>query len=141
MKRFVLVGALISVVFLAGCYSVSVGTKAAGVPGRNPDYEKWQTLLIYGLVPIATHHKISDICQDGVEAVRTYHSFLNGLVAALTFSIYTPVTLQVWCKGGKTVELEMDPAVLHNLRANLSPEDYEHLMKDIKEYRNLAELQ
>jgi hypothetical protein len=36
-------------------------------------------------------------CPNGVARVETQHSFLNGLAAALTFSIYTPMTITVQC--------------------------------------------
>ena len=131
MRKLLLISIVLAGFALSSCYQVSVGTKRAGVPSRNPDYESWQTLLIYGLVPISTHHKINDICANGVEAVKTYMSFLNGLVGFLTMEIYTPVTLQVWCKGGKTVQLQMDPNTPQMLKKNLSEKDYNLLMSDI----------
>ena len=39
-------------------------------------------------------------CPNGVARVETQHSFLNSLVAAITFSIYTPMTITVQCAAG-----------------------------------------
>jgi hypothetical protein len=37
--------------------------------------------------------------------VETEHSFLNGLVGALTLGIYTPMHLTVTCASGATAEV------------------------------------
>ncbi|NNK65052.1 MAG: hypothetical protein HKO98_17750, partial [Gemmatimonadetes bacterium] len=38
--------------------------------------------------------------------VETQHSFLNGLVAGLTFGIFTPMTITVTCGAGEEQDLQ-----------------------------------
>jgi hypothetical protein len=42
----------------------------------------------------------ADDCPSGVAQVETQHSFLNGLAAAITFGIYTPLQINVTCASG-----------------------------------------
>jgi len=77
----------------ASCYSYTtvVGKGAQG----NTKVSKWNHYVIDGLVPV----DISDAKEmaDGAKnyTVKTELSFVNGLVAALTFGIYTPTTTTV----------------------------------------------
>jgi Bor protein len=83
---------------LSGCYRVTVLTGAPEAP--TPAIDKpWQNSFVIGLVPppeVDTQSK----CPQGVAKVQTEHSFLNGLVAALTWSIYTPIHVTVTCATG-----------------------------------------
>lgn len=78
---------------LTSCYSYTsvVGSGAQG----NSQTTKWNHYVIYGLAPVG----VSDSKQmaDGAQnyTVHTRHSFVNGLVSALTFGIYTPTTTTV----------------------------------------------
>jgi hypothetical protein len=82
-----------SAMLLTSCYSYTsvVGNGAQG----NSQTTKWNHYVVYGLAPVG----VSDSKQmaDGAEnyTVHTQHSFVNGLVAALTFGIYTPTTTTV----------------------------------------------
>lgn len=86
--------ALAVTMLLAGCYHATVDT------GRTPSTQtledRWADSWVYGLVPpdaVATMER----CPDGVARVETRLSFLNQLVAALTFGIYTPMEIVVTC--------------------------------------------
>lgn len=78
---------------LTSCYSYTsvVGSGAQG----NSQTTKWNHYVVYGLAPVG----VSDSKQmaDGAEnyTVHTRHSFVNGLVSALTFGIYTPTITTV----------------------------------------------
>jgi hypothetical protein len=80
-------------IMMTSCYSYTsvVGKGAQG----NSQVTKWNHYLIDGLAPVA----VSDSKQmaDGAEnyTVYTRHTFVNGLVAALTWGIYTPSTTTV----------------------------------------------
>ena len=82
-----------SSMLLASCYSYTsvVGKGAQG----NSQTTKWNNYVIYGLAPVG----VSDSKQmaDGATdyTVFTRHSFVNGLIAAVTFGIYTPTTTTV----------------------------------------------
>lgn len=82
-----------SSMLLTSCYSYTsvVGSGAQG----NSQTTKWNHYVIYGLAPVG----VSDSKQmaDGAEnyTVHTRQSFLNGLVSAITFGIYSPTTTTV----------------------------------------------
>ena len=72
-------------------YTSVVGKGAQG----NSQTTEWNHYVIYGLAPVG----VSDSKQmaDGAEnySVHTRQSFVNGLVSAITFGIYTPTTTTV----------------------------------------------
>ena len=89
---------MVTVVFaasmlLTSCYSYTsvVGSGAQG----NSQTTSWNHYVVYGLAPVG----VSDSKQmaDGAKnyTVHTRQSFVNGLVSALTFGIYTPTTTTV----------------------------------------------
>ena len=95
MRTTVLVGA---VVFgCAGCYRVTVLTGAP--PDAKTVDKPWQNSFVYGLVPPAELNS-KEQCPQGFAVVETERSFLNGLVGAITYSIYTPMHAKVTCAGG-----------------------------------------
>ena len=97
---------------LSGCYHATIET---GLPPSNERFEEpWAASWIFGLVPPSTVEAAAR-CPDGVARVETQLSFLNGLVAALTFSIFTPMHITVTCADGgrmdrvDAVEIQVDP--------------------------------
>jgi hypothetical protein len=52
--------------------------------------------FVYGLVPPPVEN-VAQQCTNGVSRVETQHSFLNGLVAALSAGIVTPLQIDVIC--------------------------------------------
>jgi Bor protein len=97
------VGLLAVVLLVGGCYHaiVETGRPASGTVVEN----KWANSFVYGLVPPKTVETMSQ-CPSGVSRVETQISFLNGLVGALTFQIYTPMTITVHCAtaGGEDAD-------------------------------------
>lgn len=91
MKMMAIVFA--SSMLLTSCYSYTsvIGDGAKG----NSQTTKWNHYVVYGLAPIG----VSDSKQmaNGAKdyTVHTRQSFVNGLVSALTFGIYTPTTTTV----------------------------------------------
>lgn len=105
MKTLRVCAMLLVALGLSGCYAAKVDT------GRTPSTKviskKFASCWIYGLVPPATIQTSTE-CPDGVALVETQHSFLNYIVGAITFGIYTPIQIVVTCaEPGKT---SMDPA-------------------------------
>ena len=82
-----------SSLLLTSCYSYTsvVGSGAQG----NETVTKWNHYVIYGLAPVGVSD--SKEMADGAEnyTVHTRHSFINGLIAGITFGIYTPTTTTV----------------------------------------------
>lgn len=97
MRRNAL-AAIAAAVLLSGCYKVSVvAAPAAPAPTATPQiHVPWQHSFVYGIVPPAVVNT-QQACPQGVGRVTTQRSFLNGLVGALTWSLYTPLDVQVHC--------------------------------------------
>ena len=96
MKR--IVGSVFMCIVLAllmtSCYNtrVLVGNVEPKAPVVEVNKE-WNHHLIYGLVPLSNAYmNPKDYLPEGQVnyVVKTNQSFLNGLVAGLTFGIYTP---------------------------------------------------
>jgi hypothetical protein len=96
MRRFSLT-AIVGGLLCSGCYHVTVITGAPSAP-QTVD-KQWQNSFVYGLVPPADL-SVKETCPQGVAQVETERSFLNGLVGAITYSIYTPLHAKVTCAAG-----------------------------------------
>ena len=78
---------------LTSCYSYTtvVGEGAQG----NKETQAWNHYVIYGLAPV----NVSDAAElaGGAEnyTVTTEQTFVNGLISAITFGIYTPTVTTV----------------------------------------------
>ncbi len=85
---------LLICVSLAGCYHARIET------GLTPSAQvidiPFAMGWVYGLVPPGTV-KAAGQCSNGVAIVETEHSFVNSLVAGLTFGIFTPIHIKVTC--------------------------------------------
>lgn len=93
-------GRVVSLTFVsllcAACWHATIVT---GKPESQTVIEKeWAMSFVYGLIPPDVVD-VSKECADGVAKVETQHSFLNSLVAFLTFSIVTPIDIKVTCAG------------------------------------------
>ncbi|MEM6337088.1 MAG: hypothetical protein AAF752_11000 [Bacteroidota bacterium] len=90
--RLVLLLAIVSTT--AGCYhaKISTGKAPSAVVIDKPFANGW----ILGLVP-PDPVEVMEECPNGVSMVETKLSFVNQLVANLTFGIYTPMHITVTC--------------------------------------------
>ena len=79
---------------VSGCYNARVETGLA--PSENVIKEDWAPSWIGGAVSPPTV-EVASACPAGVAKVHTYRSFLNLLVSALTFGIFTPMAIHVTC--------------------------------------------
>jgi hypothetical protein len=92
-KSFALV---LGAAMLTGCYHVTV--ISGSTPSPTVVDMPWQHSFIYGIVP-PKEINVKDQCPNGVQKVETEASFLNGLVAAITSSIYTPIHARITCSA------------------------------------------
>jgi hypothetical protein len=114
MSRFRTALAAAACVLSGACYRVTVvTTPTVGATTAPATVSKpWSNSFVYGLVPPAPVN-VSANCPGGnVTKVVTQHSFLNGLVAGLTWGIYTPIQIDAWCAGGRSSSLGLPPALL-----------------------------
>jgi len=98
--RLVIASFMLTVV--TGCYAAKVetGLKPSSVQIKKTFASSW----IYGLVPPSTIQTAAR-CPDGVAIVETRLSFLNQVVAGLTFGIYTPMEIDVTCAEKSAIGL------------------------------------
>ena len=89
--------AVVSCFVLVGCYHANIETGRAA--GSQRIEKEWANGFLWGLVPPdpITAQETTKTCTDGVSKVETQHSFLNGLVGAVTLGIYTPIDITVTC--------------------------------------------
>lgn len=105
MKRVIAI--VVAGMLVAGCYHATIET---GSPASTTVYKQaWASSWVYGLVPPKTVEAQAK-CPGGVSRVETRHSFLNQLVGALTFGIYTPMEITVTCAGSGTSDAS-EPAI------------------------------
>jgi opacity protein-like surface antigen len=86
--------------FITGLFIFSGCHHAQVVTDREPSaqvYEdKMANSFLFGLIPPKTV-RAQDECPNGVARFETKRSFLNGLVSAITFNIYTPMHIELTC--------------------------------------------
>ena len=81
------------------CYHQAIET--GRTPGAQIIEKPWQMSFVYGLVPPPAID-VGTQCPGGIARVQTQHTFVNGLVAAVTFGIVTPIRATVTCAAGTT---------------------------------------
>ncbi|WP_179862084.1 Bor family protein [Longibacter salinarum] len=81
----------------SGCYHQQVVTGKE--EGSNVIENEWANSFVFGIVPPPVVETMEE-CPDGVARVETKLTFLNGVVSALTMSIYTPMYVKVTCASG-----------------------------------------
>jgi len=98
--------AILAAFALTGCYHAVIQT---GRPESSDVISiKWANGFIFGLVPPPVVETASR-CTNGVAKVETQHSFLNMLAQAVTFSLYTPMQIDVTCAARGTASA--DPVI------------------------------
>ena len=94
MKSLVTLFVLVLALPSAGCYHAQITT--GRTPGTVVIDKPFASGWIYGLVPPDAVEAASE-CPNGVAQVETQLSFVNQLVSAVTFGIYTPMHITVSC--------------------------------------------
>ena len=95
--------AVVAAFALTGCYHAVINT---GRPESTDVISiKWANGFIFGLVPPPVVETASR-CTNGVAKVETQHSFLNMLAQFVTFSLYTPMQIDVTCAARGTASAE-----------------------------------
>ncbi len=84
--------------FLTACQTQQAQIK--GAPKGNPAVSKTQHLFIYGLAGQPAVIDAAAVCggADKVQAIETQMSFIDGLLTGITYSLYTPRTVKVYCE-------------------------------------------
>ncbi len=88
------VALVIGAVALSGCYHATIETGLA--PSATVIDKPWAHGFVFGLVPPSTV-ETQQKCPKGVSKVETQMSFVNAVASALTWSLYTPLSIKVTC--------------------------------------------
>lgn len=84
---------LTGIMLFSSCYSY---TEVVGRgPQNNQKVAKWNHYAIYGLAPIKVSNSKEALGDVKDYSINVQHSFVNGLIAAITFGIYTPTTVTI----------------------------------------------
>ena len=131
-------------VFPSGCYNhiYRTGTN----PGANPNYSRFSTHLLFGLINISPDIQLNSICPHGIALIEDYHSFLNMVASALLLNVVSFSHITVYCAEGgyegkpvaglvKDIEITIDPVRARKLAALYPGLDQlieQELFKDIE---------
>ncbi|HKR56648.1 MAG TPA: Bor family protein [Gemmatimonadales bacterium] len=83
----------------AACFHATIETGLA--PSATVIEKPFASGWIFGLIPPDAVDTKAKCGAHGVSKVETQHSFVNMLVAFVTFDIYTPISITVTCAAGK----------------------------------------
>lgn len=81
---------------VSGCYRAQVNT---GLQASTNVVTNWEHYFIHGLVQPSTFDATAMCNGRNAASVETQHTFVQGLVGALTLGIYTPITVTVVCSS------------------------------------------
>jgi hypothetical protein len=90
-KTFLFILAVSSILTSCYAYTTVVGKGAQS----SQTTTKWNSYILFGLAPVGVSDPKAMAGDAENYTVHTRESFVNGLVAALTFGIYTPTTTTV----------------------------------------------
>ena len=108
MKTIRAMFGVVAVLASSACFHATIET---GLPASSEVVSNaWAHGFIYGLIPPSTVSTAAQ-CKNGVAKVETQHSFLNGLAALITFSLYTPMQIDVTCASSNRMSA-LDPATI-----------------------------
>jgi hypothetical protein len=94
LKGYLLI--LISFVFFIGCQHNRIVVNPAGKRGIT--VERKVFFVFYGIGQ-TQRYTYGELCgNNGVYEVRSYMSFIDGLLTGLTYAILSPRTLEVSCE-------------------------------------------
>jgi hypothetical protein len=96
-----LLSLLLACGFLASCatqtFNVNPNIKRE-VPSGNPHFSKWSHFFVNGIGQ-TNFRNAAAMCKDndGIGFVETKQSFGQVIVAIITYGIYTPRTMNIYC--------------------------------------------
>ncbi|WP_202803344.1 Bor family protein [Pedobacter arcticus] len=86
-------GLVCTTTLLSSCYSYTAVVGKG--PQTNEKVVKWNHYVVYGLAPVAVSDAKTLVGDAKDYSLNIQHSFVNGLIGAITFGIYTPTTVTV----------------------------------------------
>lgn len=82
----------------AGCYTTRITSGAPPQTVAPLAQDRWHHAAVVGIAEISPPVDLDGMCADrGWAEIKEQQTFLNGLVAGVTSSIYTPRTYSLSC--------------------------------------------
>jgi hypothetical protein len=97
MKTLIVVS--LTALTLSGCFTMHIENGAPVDPnsaGRSVN--EWHHDIVFGLAEISQPINLGEKCESGWLEVKNEKSFIQGLIGALTWSMYTPWDAKYTCK-------------------------------------------
>lgn len=89
---------VILVFLVVGCHSITIRPEGNIKQFSQPDYQERKDFWFFGLV---NEHSVdvAPICGTRrLTQMQAQSTFVDSLITALTFGIYTPRSVRVWCE-------------------------------------------
>ena len=107
-----MIGVLLTLFCLTACYTTRVhfNTNASPVPhvkynGKAFNFGSKHHNLVVGLFEMSDPVPLNDLCPDGAAYAEHGFSFVDLLVTSALQSLYTPITVTVYCDSGSSAEV------------------------------------
>jgi hypothetical protein len=96
----------------SACFTTTLRSGTPANPARVENDRRWHHGVIWGIAELSGPYNLKQLCPNGWAEVTTETSFLNGLLGAITSSIYSPQTVTVRCSGeeAEPTQGEQEPA-------------------------------
>lgn len=105
-------------IIFSGCYHAQITTDLE--PSGQVYEDTMAHGFLFGLVPPSIV-RAQDECTNGVARVETQISFINGLLSAITFNLYTPMHIKVTC-ASSSANIPSDGSKLYTINQEASQE-------------------
>ena len=76
------------------CYTYTTVVGSGGT--KSQEVKKWNHYVLFGLAPVDVSDSKALAGTATDYTVTTKHTFVNGLIAGVTFGLYTPTTTYVY---------------------------------------------
>ena len=84
---------------LTGCASVTATPDQRPKTAAEPTHQETKHFFLWGLTPSSHYVDLNEVCPDqDVRQVQAQTTFANGFLGALTWGVYSPRTIKVWCE-------------------------------------------
>jgi len=92
---------------LSGCYRHDFAVSGT-MPEPHATHDQWQHHLFNGLINLNDDVDLRAACPQGVSRVENGMSVVNALLYILTVTIYSPTTVEVYCRQTAAVAETVD---------------------------------
>ncbi len=97
MRPLSLISTALALLLCTGCFKHSIRDERK--PPGTPTSDEWKPYVVAGLAPLGKS-TVTTNCTGGIALFESRTSFANGLVALLTFNVFTPITVAYACAEG-----------------------------------------